>query len=121
MERSSASWAFVCPDLNTPQFKLENVGAGGPGKNSREQLSVGFHLWTEKKVLQLFTNSIFNQSLCYSQRSGFMNQFQTQTRPRAPVRAKERTEKPHNQSPSCALADNSHFVPLVAVVHATLN
>lgn len=41
------SLAFVCPHLNMAQFKLENIGAGGPGKNSGEQLSVGFHLWTK--------------------------------------------------------------------------
>lgn len=45
------------------QFKLENIGACGPGKNSREQFGIGFHLWTERKV---FISSETSHSIGYS-------------------------------------------------------
>lgn len=37
--------------LNTSQFKLEDIGAGGLGKDSWEQLSTGLHLWGGESAL----------------------------------------------------------------------
>lgn len=46
----------MCPShLNTSQFKLEDIGAGGLGKDSWEQLSTGLHLWRGESAL-LVTN-----------------------------------------------------------------
>lgn len=42
----------MCPShLNTSQFKLEDIGASGLGKDSWEQLSTGLHLWGEESAL----------------------------------------------------------------------
>lgn len=41
----------VCPPyLYSPKFKLEDIEAGGLGKDCREQLSTGLHLWRQYVV-----------------------------------------------------------------------